>query len=333
MHLSRSSARCCHTCWKAGSSRRSLTEGFRSHAACLLARCPQPLLAVLCAINRFPCCPTALWVPVLWSPVLRGSGAAASCPLTRDGAVLLPLLCTIKAPWSTAPSLALCLPRVPAGSAAGKGNPKGDVPPLLMFPRLRGWTTTPGVQRAGRSRRRAAAAGELSRGWGRGRRERSRALSPPGEWGRDTDIRGGHPRGPQRPARAASRPPGHPLRTRADRHRLQALLLRAGGAAGARAGPRVCRVTLGEAPALGVSGCQSMAALLGGKGYPSASSPRPWEKHRPPAASSAGWELRPTQTHRPVPPRSLLPTGHRAALPPLPQKPSQSIHSTSTEFK
>lgn len=85
------SARCCHTCWKAGSSRRSLTEGFRSHAACLLARCPQPLLAVLCAINRFPCrtrrtcCPTALWVLVLWSLVLRDSGAAASCPLTRVG--------------------------------------------------------------------------------------------------------------------------------------------------------------------------------------------------------------------------------------------------------
>lgn len=91
VHLSRSSARCCQTCWKAGSSRRSLTEGFCSHTACLLARCPQPLLAVLCAINRFPCrtrrrcCPTAPWVPVLWSPVLRGSGAAASCPLTLVG--------------------------------------------------------------------------------------------------------------------------------------------------------------------------------------------------------------------------------------------------------
>lgn len=91
VHPSRSSARCCHTCWKAGSSCRSLTKGFRSHAACLLARCPQPLLAVLCAISRFPCrtrrwcCPSALWVPVLWSPVLRGSGAAASCPLTRAG--------------------------------------------------------------------------------------------------------------------------------------------------------------------------------------------------------------------------------------------------------
>lgn len=73
----------------------------------------------------------------------------------------------------------------------------------------------------------------------------------------------------------------HLLRTRADRHRLRALLLRAGGAAGARAGPRVCRVTLGEAPALGISGCQSMAALPGRKGHPSASSRRPWEKHRP----------------------------------------------------
>lgn len=65
VRLSRSRAHCCQACWKAGSSRRSLTEGFCSHTACLLARCPQPLLAVLCAINRFPCrtrrrcCPTA----------------------------------------------------------------------------------------------------------------------------------------------------------------------------------------------------------------------------------------------------------------------------------
>lgn len=207
MHVSRSSARCCHGCWKAGSSSRSLTEGFRSHAACLLARCPQPLLAaVLCAITRFPCrtrrrcCPMVLWVPVLWSPVLRGSGAAASCPSYPRGAVLLPLLCTIKAPWSTAPSLALSLPGVPAGSASGKGCPKGGVPPSLMFPHLRGWTTTPGVQRAGRGRRRAAAAAEL--GWGRGRGDQNRARSPPGEWGRDTDGPGGHTRGAQRAARA-----------------------------------------------------------------------------------------------------------------------------------
>lgn len=168
----------------------------------------------------------------------------------------------------------------------------------LMFPRLRGWTTTPGVQRAGRSRRRAAAAAELSRGWGRGRRERSRARSAPGEWGRDTDGPGGHTRGAQRAARAGvcaspanaggpSPAPG---------------LAPPGG--GRRRGPRVCRVTFGEAPALGVSACQSMAALPGGKGHPSASSPRPWEKHRPPAASLAGWELQPTRTHRHVPPCS-----------------------------
>lgn len=112
----------------------------------------------------------------------------------------------------------------------------------------------------------------------------------------------------------------HPRRTRADRHRLQALLLRAGGAAGARAGPRVCRVTFGEAPALGVSGCQSMAALPGGKGHPSASSPRPWEKHRPPAASSAGWELQPTRTHRHVPPRSY-PRGTGRPFFPFPRNP------------
>lgn len=123
------------------------------------------------------------------------------------------------------------------------------------------------MQRAGRGRHRAAAAAEL--GWGQGRRERSSVPRPVSGDGMRTD------RGDRRgePSDRPGQESVHPLRTRADRHRLRALLLRAGGAAGARAGPRVCRVTLGEAPALGVSGCQSTAALPGGKGHPSASSP------------------------------------------------------------
>lgn len=82
------------SCWlrlkRAGASCCSPTRQFAvlTGKIVYVACCPQPPLAMICAINRFPCCcchcgycPMALWVVLLWFP---GSAWLWSCLLVAE---------------------------------------------------------------------------------------------------------------------------------------------------------------------------------------------------------------------------------------------------------
>lgn len=217
-------------------------------------------------------------------------------------------------------------PLLAARSASGKGYSKGGVSPWLMLPYLRGWTTTPGVQRAGRG----CAAPPLppssagAGAEGSGAERVPRLVSGDGMRTGQGDTRG-------EPSDRLGREPVHPLRARAARHRPRALLLRAGGAPGPSGAAGLSSHPRGSACSRG-----SWLPEYGGSAWrrrtPFSILPQGGGEARTPC-SIPGRGGTSAHAEPPASPSTPLPPGHSAALPPLPRKSLQRIHSTSTEFK